>query len=71
MNVGKSGGFLAGLFQAAVGSDGLGRFPRRRHFHSWLAVSCVAANQVWTKGDRERLVQMFMHCDSAAGQRRS
>src|SRR5207248_6819549 len=38
---------------------------------SWLAVSCVAANQMWTKGNRERLVQMFMHGYSAARQRRT
>jgi hypothetical protein len=36
-----------------------------------VIVSCVAANQMWTKGDRERLVQMFMHGDSAASQRGS
>src|SRR3981081_4491876 len=51
-----------------MGSDGFSRFPRRRHFHSWLAVSCVAANPMWSKSNRDCLVQMFMHRDSAASQ---
>ncbi len=28
----------------------------------------VATNQMWTKGNRERLIQMFMHGDPAARQ---
>lgn len=51
-----------------MGSDSFGRFPRRRHFHSGLAVSCVATNQMWTKGNRECLIQKLMHGHSAARQ---
>ena len=41
-------------------------FPPRRHFHSWLAVSRVATNPMWAKGNRDCFAQMFMYCDAAA-----
>lgn len=55
----------------------VGRFPQGRQFHSLgflirherHSFLVEAAHQMRTKGDRNRIIQMFMNSDAAAGER--